>query len=227
MVVSHGYINININNKALYVKTTSYLCILLILGPCGYHFFESQSLMSQLQDPNHCPCPEYYLCPSLLIWDPLCDPKLAENMMATMTCPLCNTALCKHNTCWSDGTHSYQPRVLHSFKYQVLLISKIYHCHDNRILLSHDERIIELLPKSIQIPFILLHKTGYTTEFVDSILSLCKNGFNFYKIESMVIEARWNHHCVSEHKFWQDMCDYKTGHPSSVLMILLHFLLFQ
>ena len=138
----------------------------MILGPCAYHFFEAHSLMSQLQDSNH---PEYYLCPSLLLWDPLCDPKL-QNMLDAMTCPLCNTVLHKHNTCWSDGTRL--PRVLHSFKYQVLLISKLYHCHDNRVILSHDERIIELLPKSLQIPFILLHKTGCTMEFVDSVLSL-------------------------------------------------------
>ena len=84
----------------------------------------------------------------------------------TLQCPLCSTPPKQHKGSWSDGSQSYKPRVLHSFRHVALLVSRIYHC-SNKILLAHDERVLELLPKNWIVPFILLHKTGYTRQFVE------------------------------------------------------------
>ena len=79
-------------------------------------------------------------------------------------------------------------------------------------MFAHDERVLKLVPNNCQIPFVLLHKTGYTKQFVEEILALCRNGMNFYKIESMIIEARWDFHNNLEQRFWQDILSYKIHH---------------
>lgn len=40
------------------------------------------------------------------------------------------------------------------------------------------------------VPFILLFKTGFTVELVDTCTSLCTHGMNFYKIETFILERR-------------------------------------
>ena len=156
------------------------------------------------------PHPDQYLLPTIYIWNPI--------TYLALQCPLCSTPLKQHNGYWADGSHSFKPRILHSFRYSALLVSRIYQCSNNQIILAHDERIVKLLPSSLQAPFILLHKTGYTREFVDEILALCKSGINFYKIESMVIEARWDFHSKLEQKFWQDMLSYQASHEGNSIV---------
>lgn len=153
------------------------------------------------------PHSDQYLLPTIFIWNPI-------TYFKTLQCPLCSTPLKQHKGSWSDGSQSYKPRVLHSFRNVALLVSRIYQC-SNKVLLAHDERVLELLPKNWIVPFILLHKTGYTRQFVEEILALCRNGINFYKIESMVIEARWDFHSNAEQKFWQDVLKYKVSHKET------------
>ena len=154
------------------------------------------------------PLPEHYLLPTVFIWNPL--------TYFTMQCPLCSTPLKQHNGHWADGSISYKPRVLQSFRHIALLVSQVYVCTDNKALFVHDERLLKILPSSFEIPFILLHKTGYTKQFVEEILVLCRSGMNFYKIESMIIEARWDFYSKLEQKFWQDTLSYKASHPETL-----------
>ena len=39
---------------------------------------------------------------------------------------------------------------------------------------------------------------------------------NFYKIESMIIEARWEFYSNLEQKFWQDTLNYKMCHQGTL-----------
>lgn len=41
------------------------------------------------------------------------------------------------------------------------------------------------------IPFLLLHRTGFTKELVDTCVALCRQGINFYRMESLILEKRW------------------------------------
>lgn len=105
-----------------------------------------------------------------------------------------------HNKYWADGTHSFQPRTIHSFDHLVLLVSRVYQCISKQTLLAHDERLLQTLAKSMNVPFVLLHKTGFTKEFIKKVVALCNNGLNFFKIESMSIEEHLNYHSTLEQK---------------------------
>ena len=41
------------------------------------------------------------------------------------------------------------------------------------------------------IPFLLLHHTGFTRELVGICTTLCRRGINFYNMESIILERRW------------------------------------
>ena len=118
-----------------------------------------------------------------------------------------------------DGSQGYHPRILHSFRCITLLVSRMYRCANNQVLYGHDEKVLKLFPTTFEIPFVLLHKTGYTKVFADEILALCRTGMNFYSIESLIIEARWDYHSGLEQKFWQDTLSYKLNHPETCLAV--------
>ena len=100
----------------------------------------------EYQPPNflHCmdtmPHPDQYLLPAVFIWNPV--------TYFTLQCPLCSTPLKQHNAYWADGSQSYKPRILHSFRCIVLLVSRIYQCSNNQILFAHDERVLKLVPNN-------------------------------------------------------------------------------
>lgn len=122
--------------------------------------------------------PEDFLYPSIIIWSPFEE----HNLQSIVKCPLCQSNLITHDKYWTDGVHSFQPRTLHSFDHLVLLVSRVYQCISKQTLLAHDERLLQMLAKSVNVPFILLHKTRFTKEFINRIVALCKNGLNFSRL---------------------------------------------
>ena len=51
--------------------------------------------------------------------------------------------------------------------------------------------MLVLFPPKIDIPFVLVHRTGFTAEFIEMCNSLVRSGMNFYNMESMILEKRW------------------------------------
>ena len=101
-------------------------------------------------------------------------------------------------TYWMDGSSAAkQPRVIHGISDIVYLVSAVYTCNQRHKVLAHDESILELLPRMI-IPFILSHQTGFTKELFDMCTMLCRRGINFYNMESMILEKRWEHFCKKQ-----------------------------
>ena len=81
---------------------------------------------------------------------------------------------------WNDGSSpSKQPRTLHGIDNIVILVSAVYLCDNRHKLLANDELILEKFPSSTMIPFILLHRTGFTRGVVDMCMALCRRGINF------------------------------------------------
>ena len=39
----------------------------------------------------------------------------------------------------------------------------------------------------------LFHCTGFTRQLADMVLALVRKGINFYNIESLILEQRWEH----------------------------------
>ena len=134
-------------------------------------------------------CEDYFL-PAVLLWDPY---SLYPSIFPPGSIK-CNSEFCCGATkffCWNDGsTASKQPRTLHDMHFVVLLVSAIYACDSGHKVLAHDESVLKVFPSYQMVPFILLCKTGFTVELVDTCTSLCIHGMNFYKIETFILERR-------------------------------------
>lgn len=93
---------------------------------------------------------------------------------------------------WNDGSSAAkQPRVLHGIERVVLLVSVVYCCENRHMIRAHDEIVLQLFPSQAMIPFLLLHRTGFTRELVDTCTAFCRRGINFYNMESLIVERRW------------------------------------
>ena len=127
--------------------------------------------------------------PAVLIWSPLvtyCDYFVHNSIV----CETCCTKV--HHSYWNDGSCSYkQPRLIHDVDNVVFLVSAVYTCENGHKLLATDSRLLNKLPSKTQIPFVLLHKTGFTRTFVNMVDSFCQTGMNFYSLEAAISHARW------------------------------------
>ena len=83
----------------------------------------------------------------------------------------------------------------------VILVSAVYVCENQHTILAHDEAILSCYPTQAAIPFVLLHRTGFTTDFVQMCTSLVRSGMNFYNIESLITERRWEAYSRQKNHF--------------------------
>ena len=134
---------------------------------------------------------DFSFLPPLIIWNPLLThPSIVNSQI--QYCMTCKEEIC--STSYNDGSSpSKQPRKLHSMEDIVLLVSAVYICKKGHKLIAHDERILKSFPSPIMIPFKLLHKTGFTRDFAENLFLFCRRGLNFYEIESIILERRWEH----------------------------------
>ena len=120
-----------------------------------------------------------FCLPLVLLWNPL----LFYEKYVKITCPECGSLFIQVKY-WNDGScPSRQSQMLHTIDNIVLLISSVYKCDKGHECLSHDARILALFPPEIEIPFVLLHCTGFTTEFVEMCSSFIRSG---------MISTTWN-----------------------------------
>ena len=117
-------------------------------------------------------------------------------------------------------TNSLQPRVIHAIDYTILLISAVYKCPVGHESSSTDPRIIDLVGDH-NVPFILLHKTGFTKSFEGSVIELVKQGMTVKGIESYVKQMRLRYTAsliVKVHDLLQS--SYGVKCPSNLLEII-------
>ena len=125
--------------------------------------------------------------PYLLIWDPLHQFPL--HFRNSIPCIQCGSALVVDS--WKYGqTNALQPRVIHCLYHTVLLVSVVYMCENGHEVPSTDPRILQMLKVEEHVPFILLHKSGFTRDFVHTILLLYIQGMPLKSIETYVRECR-------------------------------------
>ena len=111
---------------------------------------------------------------------------------------------------WNDGsTASRYPRILHAEDDIVLLVSSVYICPQGHRTLGHDSTILKQLPSYTEIPFVLLHKSGFTANFVAACSSMCNNGFAILKIESILAERRWGYYTRRKEMYSAAVKSYK------------------
>jgi len=133
---------------------------------------------------------ESFCIPSIILW----NPHLIHNKIllpGTLKCH-CGQALNMNH--WNDGTtEGKKPRILHAMKNVVYLVSAVYTCNNHHEVLAHDERLLKQLPTRLIVPFLLFHRTGITRCLADMIIALTIKGLNFYNIESLILEQRWEY----------------------------------
>ena len=142
------------------------------------------------------PKPNKFLVPSVILWDPLSQvPNMTE-----LSCPheIHDNEVCvlrAHTSSKSNygrwkaarGTQDV-PRVLYCCDGSTLLVSRMYTCKKGHKIISHDPRVIEHIPSSYQVPFFLLHRTGFTRELANWVHSCVFAGMTFHEIEDVLIQ---------------------------------------
>ena len=126
---------------------------------------------------------------SVILWNPL----LTYSSVFSTTGLQCTTCakVCQLAS-WNDGGSPYaQPRLIHDIENFVYLVSAVYVCELGHRILAHDQRILDMLPCKDMVPFVLVHKSGFTSNFVCLCASLCQNGMNFHSLEGVIHHRHW------------------------------------
>ena len=77
---------------------------------------------------------------------------------------------------WTSGCNGH--RLLHSVNTNAILISRVYVCTNLHRVLGHNPDIINAFTRGglhSLVPFILWHKTGFTTALANFIVNMCDN----------------------------------------------------
>ena len=112
------------------------------------------------------------------------------------TCPKCeaNGVLSSLSAfCWSDGSNSNEPRLIHCINSIVILVSSIYKCPcDHRVLAHHPDILYQFKSDHLAsvIPFHLWHISGFTKSLMDYIENLCHAGLTMQQIETLLARNR-------------------------------------
>ena len=127
---------------------------------------------------------EYFL-PHILLWNPL---QQFSHVKGISQCHECQEKL--HLQCWKTGEQKgLEPRIVHDLHNVVLLVGALYTCIHKHQILSTDPRILKII-KDEHIPFVLLHRTGFTNNFIQTIIQVVCEGLSFHCTEHFVSSTR-------------------------------------
>lgn len=127
------------------------------------------------------------MLPYVLLWDPL---RQLNVFTQRQTCldENCRSILQFHS--WRIGTsEGNKPRIIHASENTVLLVSAVYSCENGHIILGSDARIIKIIPSQF-VPFILLHKIGFTKQFMSTVIHLIGEGQPIHSVIHCVTAQR-------------------------------------
>ena len=169
------------------------------------------------------PKPAKFLVPAVILWDPLSQvPNMTE-----LSCPheIHDNEVCvlrAHTSSktnygrWkaSRGTQDV-PRILYCCDGSTLLVSRMYTCKKGHKIISHDPRVIEHIPPSYQVPFFLLHRTGFTRELANWVHSCVFAGMTFHEIEEVLIQRHRDVYEDRKGKFNAEVKAYLEKHPDT------------
>lgn len=127
--------------------------------------------------------------PYIVIWNPLM--KFPEDLPDVCMQDGCTwKILMKH---WRMGqSHGMEPRLLHCVENIVVLISPMYQCEYGHSLSATDPQLLAKLSPAY-IPFVLLHRTGFTRHFINTVVLLFREGVTIQGIERHIQRMRQQH----------------------------------
>ena len=97
-----------------------------------------------------------------------------------------------HTNSWKYGqSKGLEPRILHDIDHTILLVSAVWFCDNGHQISSIDSRVLQVVKvKTGFQPFILLHKTGFTSAFITTVIELIQEGNSFSSVERIVKRKR-------------------------------------
>jgi len=163
--------------------TTKTIALSVVISPPPPH---DQVLHAQTAE---CPLDlAHYILPYVLLWNPIEQFITAFGDKPTCIRENCEGLLALQR--WKVGqTHSLQPRVLHSCKCTVLLVAALYSCSCGHEVSSTDPNLLSKVSQE-HIPFVLMHRTGFLKEFVNSVIELVFQGMTLAGVERFVQRRR-------------------------------------
>lgn len=183
--------------EGLTVETADYLTSLLQRYEETENGLPADAILPPIPVPRDDPGPprpEKFLVPAVILWDPLkqvpgmseisCPHEIHENE----TCVLrAHTSSKSNYGRWkaARGTQDV-PRILYCCEGSTLLVSRMYTCKKGHKIISHDPRVIENIPSTFEVPFFLLHRTGFTRELANWVHSCVFAGMTFHEIEEVL-----------------------------------------
>ena len=151
--------------------------------------------------------PMSFLFPPILVWSPL---QQFSPQLLSQLCPRCASEKIEHELApsgWTDGSLSqFCPRLLYGMECNVFLISRIYKCQNEHIILGHHPTIIQRLQdKHLHsvIPFRLWHRVGFTSSCIKYVEKELKNGISLQQIEQSLKSSRVERYYAQKMKFHQ------------------------
>ena len=134
------------------------------------------------------------LLPRVMLWHPLVQFPLLFQTLAVCPNEHCTGLLQFHE--WVIGqSKGKQPRSIHDTKSIVLLIGAIYKCSENHVVYSTDPRYLKRIDR-VHLPFVLLHRTGFTRTFIHCVISLAQEGLPIQAIVRHIKSIR--EECAAE-----------------------------
>ena len=135
-------------------------------------------LSSHLLSPHGSLDRRTYQVPSIILWDPL-----LQLFNGVLSCVECGSAM--KTRAWKDGRNSHEnPRMLYCIEQPVLLVSCVYACTKDHRMVAHDPRILSSC-KGDAVPFVLLHKIGFTKKLMFYVVSHVTAGLSYQSIEEV------------------------------------------
>ena len=128
--------------------------------------------------------------PYVMLWNPIMQLLPSHTRGIGLGCSVEHCVGSLVLKCWKVGqTHSLQPRILHTVEHTVLLVSALYSCSFGHEISSTDPNFLMQISQD-HIPFVLLHKTGFLKQFIQSVLSLVRQGMTFSSVERFITDRR-------------------------------------
>ena len=91
---------------------------------------------------------------------------------------------------WRTGqSQSLQPRRLHCVERTVVLVPPLFQCEFGHSVASTDPHFTESVLQD-QVPFVLLHRNGFTKTLINTVTHLFHQGMNIHSIEFFIQRMR-------------------------------------
>ena len=154
--------------------------------PCAVQNPPSFHILLKSTKPSD---PMELVLPFILFWNPLAQFPLLSQEIKMCPNDMCGGELefCE----WSNGRRKgIEPRLLHGTHHTILLVGAIYKCRENNHRVhATDPRLLKTLDL-FDLPFSLLHRSGLTHEFVNSVISLAREGLSIAAIARHIQNMR-------------------------------------